>query len=195
MKASPLRGPLSRSRAEAIQIRALRVTVGYALLASLWIALSDRLLERVADDLARLTDLQTAKGWLFVTASALGLQVLTVRILRQAQSEAVRANRLELQDRILREANQSLEAFSEEHFETVFQPLRRLHGRDHYEGTGIGLGIVRTSARRLGGDAGVEANMPHGCRFWIGFPTAPSTSTARPDERPLLPEPDQETPP
>ncbi len=35
--------------------------------------------------------------------------------------------------------------------ETIFQPFKRLHGRDHSEGTGIGLAICRRAIERLGG--------------------------------------------
>ena len=42
----------------------------YALLASLWIALSDRALGWLVDDPALLLLLSTAKGWLFVAVSA-----------------------------------------------------------------------------------------------------------------------------
>jgi len=36
-----------------------------------------------------------------------------------------------------------------------------------YEGTGIGLAIVRKAGQRLGGQVGVESELGKGSRFWI----------------------------
>ena len=36
-----------------------------------------------------------------------------------------------------------------------------------YEGTGIGLAIVRKAAERMGGSAGVESVAGQGSKFWI----------------------------
>ena len=42
----------------------------------------------------------------------------------------------------------------------------------HYEGTGIGLAIVRKAAERMRGKAGVESDGENGSRFWIELPAA-----------------------
>jgi signal transduction histidine kinase len=36
-----------------------------------------------------------------------------------------------------------------------------------YEGTGIGLAIVRKVTERMGGSVGVESEPGKGCRFWV----------------------------
>jgi signal transduction histidine kinase len=37
----------------------------------------------------------------------------------------------------------------------------------NYEGTGIGLAIVRKAAERMGGKVGVESEVGQGSRFWL----------------------------
>ncbi len=59
-----------------------------------------------------------------------------------------------------------------EHQERIFHPFERLHGRETYPGTGIGLAIVRKGMERMGGCAGVESELGHGSRFWIELPQA-----------------------
>jgi signal transduction histidine kinase len=57
-----------------------------------------------------------------------------------------------------------------EHKERIFRVFERLHGRESYAGTGIGLAIVRRGLERLGGAAGVESEPGKGSRFWIELP-------------------------
>ena len=49
----------------------------------------------------------------------------------------------------------------------IFEPFVRLHATADYEGTGIGLAIVRKAVERMGGRAGVESEPGRGSRFWI----------------------------
>ncbi len=51
----------------------------------------------------------------------------------------------------------------------IFQKLD-----NQYEGTGIGLAIVKKAAQRMGGRVGVESEPGKGSRFWIELPLAPA---------------------
>ena len=55
----------------------------------------------------------------------------------------------------------------------LFQVFERLHGRQHYEGTGIGLAIVRKAVDKMNGRCGVESDGRNGSRFWIELAHAP----------------------
>jgi PAS domain S-box-containing protein len=60
----------------------------------------------------------------------------------------------------------------------LFQVFERLHDRQQYEGTGIGLAIVRKAVDKMGGRCGVESDGCHGSRFWIELPPAPEHLSA-----------------
>jgi signal transduction histidine kinase len=49
----------------------------------------------------------------------------------------------------------------------LFGMFQRLPSKKEYEGTGIGLAIVRKTVERMGGSVGMEPNEPLGCRFWL----------------------------
>jgi PAS domain S-box-containing protein len=54
----------------------------------------------------------------------------------------------------------------------LFRMFERLHPNLSYEGTGIGLAIVRKAVSRMNGEVGLEPNQPTGSRFWIRLPAA-----------------------
>jgi signal transduction histidine kinase len=54
--------------------------------------------------------------------------------------------------------------------ERIFQIFSRVHHEKAYEGTGIGLSIVRKAIERMGGRVGVESELGKGSRFWIELP-------------------------
>jgi signal transduction histidine kinase len=51
--------------------------------------------------------------------------------------------------------------------ERIFGMFQRLNRPELYEGTGIGLAIVRKAAERMGGQVGVESERDVGSRFWL----------------------------
>ncbi len=78
---------------------AWKIAAIYAVVAGVWILLSDRALLLVLEDPAVLTRLQTAKGWFFVLVTAALLAFLIHRYVSALRHE----------DRMFREANQLLE--------------------------------------------------------------------------------------
>jgi hypothetical protein len=76
-----------------------------------------------------------------------------------------------------------------EHCERIFRIFERLHDRDKYTGTGIGLAIVQKAVTRMGGKVGVESEPARGSRFWFELPLyrEPEQPEATPTEQ--TPEP------
>ena len=60
--------------------------------------------------------------------------------------------------------------------ERVFRMFDRINPADQFEGTGIGLTIVRRAVQRLGGRIGFESQPGHGSRFWMEFKRAPAAA-------------------
>jgi signal transduction histidine kinase len=58
------------------------------------------------------------------------------------------------------------------HHDRIFRVFERLHPREVYPGTGMGLAIVHRALERMGGRVGVESTPGRGSRFWIELPTA-----------------------
>jgi light-regulated signal transduction histidine kinase (bacteriophytochrome) len=57
-------------------------------------------------------------------------------------------------------------------FERLFKVFQRLHTREQYEGTGIGLAVARKIVERLGGRLWVESGgAGQGCRFCFSLPS------------------------
>jgi signal transduction histidine kinase len=54
----------------------------------------------------------------------------------------------------------------------LFGMFERIHPDGKYEGTGIGLAIVRKTIERMGGKVGVESDGFNGSTFWIQLPKA-----------------------
>jgi len=62
-----------------------------------------------------------------------------------------------------------------EHQSRIFGIFERLPTVARYEGTGIGLAIVRKAAEKMGGSSGVESDGLTGSRFWIELAAAQNT--------------------
>lgn len=54
----------------------------------------------------------------------------------------------------------------------VFLVFQRLHERDRYEGTGIGLAVVKKIVERHGGQIGLESEVGKGTTVWFTLPSA-----------------------
>ena len=60
--------------------------------------------------------------------------------------------------------------FDQRFAERIFKPFQRLHGRDEYEGTGMGLAICRKIVERHGGTIRAESEPGQGASFIIRLP-------------------------
>jgi light-regulated signal transduction histidine kinase (bacteriophytochrome) len=58
----------------------------------------------------------------------------------------------------------------EQYFEQVFRLFQRLHTESEYEGTGVGLAIVKKAAERIGASVSLSSTPGQGSTFGIFFP-------------------------
>jgi PAS domain S-box-containing protein len=68
--------------------------------------------------------------------------------------------------------------FEEKHVDRIFAPFQRLHGRQAYEGTGMGLAICRRIVALLGGTLTATSRPGAGATFVITLPPTPVVGDA-----------------
>jgi PAS domain S-box-containing protein len=62
--------------------------------------------------------------------------------------------------------------FDQDYHDKIFEIFQRLHGRDEYEGTGIGLALARKAMQRMGGRIWAESRAGTGATFFVELPRA-----------------------
>ena len=65
--------------------------------------------------------------------------------------------------------------FNQNDAERIFNVFTRLHRKEHYKGTGVGLSIVRKVAENHNGFVYATSSEGMGATFYVGFPVAGST--------------------
>jgi PAS domain S-box-containing protein len=93
-------------------------------------------------------------------------QAPVVRVWAQSEADAV-AHSADMW--IISVADQGI-GFEEKYLDRIFTMFQRLHGRNEYEGTGVGLAICRKIAWSHGGDITATSMPGHGSVFTIALP-------------------------
>ena len=70
--------------------------------------------------------------------------------------------------------------FDEKYLDRIFAVFQRLHGRDAYEGTGVGLAVCRKIAERHGGSITAKSAPGQGATFIVRLPVKPANQERKP---------------
>lgn len=70
--------------------------------------------------------------------------------------------------------------FEEKYLDRIFTVFQRLHYRNEYEGTGVGLAICRKIAERHGGSITATSKLGEGATFMVTLPLQQSPTLVRP---------------
>jgi len=91
---------------------------------------------------------------------------------------AIRAGQID-DDTVRIEVRDNGIGISREHWEDIFKMFRRLHSRQKYPGTGIGLALCKKIIGRHSGKIGVESNDGEGSTFWFTLSAARETAVEK----------------
>ena len=69
--------------------------------------------------------------------------------------------------------------FDEKYLDRIFRPFQRLHGRNEYAGSGMGLAICRKVVARHGGTITAHSRPGEGSQFVVTLPSTPVESQER----------------
>jgi light-regulated signal transduction histidine kinase (bacteriophytochrome) len=69
--------------------------------------------------------------------------------------------------------------FDEKYLDRIFTVFQRLHGRSEYEGTGVGLAVVRKIAERHGGLVTAQSTIGQGATFYVTLPVHQSKTEGK----------------
>lgn len=127
--------------------------------------IADRLPEIDADPVQMHQLLQNLIGNALKFAQPGRAPLVQVRVRSLPTDEAV-PNRIELS------VEDNGIGFDNRYLDRIFAPFQRLHGRQDYEGSGIGLAIVRKIVERHGGRLQADGRPGEGARFSIELPIA-----------------------
>lgn len=98
-----------------------------------------------------------------------------VKFVTPGKKPEVRIRAEDISDRVRIWVHDNGIGMSEETQRRIFQLFQR--GEPRYEGTGIGLALVRKAAERMGGSVGVESQRNKGSYFWLDLKKAQNSSS------------------